>query len=74
MVRQEFRRSLIFFPIGRAAMELCRLIYVHAQQHVVLFSKRFGASPMEPHRKLVFSDSAYTELFFKGERPSWRRR
>jgi predicted GNAT family N-acyltransferase len=72
-VRHEFRRTLLAFEVVRAARELSRLkgytrIYGHAQDRLVPFWKRFGARPMEPHRRLVFSDFSYTEMLFETDR------
>lgn len=72
-VRHEFRRTSLAFEVVRAARELARLkgytrIYGHAQDRLVPFWKRFGARPMEPHRRLVFSDFSYTEMLFETDR------
>jgi predicted GNAT family N-acyltransferase len=72
-VRHEFRRTSLAFEVVRAARELARIkgytrIYGHAQDRLVPFWKRFGARPMEPHRRLVFSDFSYTEMLFETER------
>jgi predicted GNAT family N-acyltransferase len=72
-VRHEFRRTSLAFELVRAARELSRLkgytrIYGHAQDRLVPFWKRFGAKPIEPRRRLVFSDFSYTEMLFEIER------
>ena len=72
-VRHEFRRTPLAFEVVRAARELARLkgytrIYGHAQDRLVPFWKRFGARPLEPHRRLVFSDYSYTEMVFETDR------
>lgn len=66
-VRHEFRTSSIAFDLVRAGIHLCRRkgyshIYGHAQDRLVPFWKRFGARPVEPRRRLVFSDFSYTEM------------
>jgi len=66
-VRQEFRRSRIAFMMVQAGIELARKkgfrrIYGHAQDRLVDFWARFGAKPLGPGRKLVFSDFSYTEM------------
>jgi predicted GNAT family N-acyltransferase len=66
-VRQEFRRSRISFMMVQAGIELARKkgfrrIYGHAQDRLVDFWARFGAKPLGPGRKLVFSDFSYTEM------------
>jgi predicted GNAT family N-acyltransferase len=72
-VRQEFRGTPLALEICRAATELCRLkgytrLYGHVQQKLIPFWKRFGGRPLEPHRPLVFSDYAYTEMVLETER------
>ncbi len=66
-VRQEFRRSRLSFMMVQAGIELARKkgfrrIYGHAQDRLVDFWARFGAKPLGPDRKLVFSDFSYTEM------------
>lgn len=66
-VRQEFRRSRLSFRMVQAGIELARKkgfrrIYGHAQDRLVDFWAHFGAKPLGPDRKLVFSDFSYTEM------------
>ena len=66
-VRQGFRRSRLSFMMVQAGIELARKkgfrrIYGHAQDRLVDFWAHFGAKPLGPERKLVFSDFSYTEM------------
>ncbi len=66
-VRHEYRSSRVGFQIVRAAIEFARKkgyvkIYGHAQDRLVNFWSRFGASPMKGRRKFSFSDFGYTEM------------
>jgi predicted GNAT family N-acyltransferase len=71
-VRPEYRRSRIAFQMVQAGIELARkkgfrLIYGHAQDRLVDFWAHFGAKPLGPGRKLVFSDFSYTEMVIELE-------
>ncbi|MGD9737857.1 MAG: GNAT family N-acetyltransferase [Bauldia sp.] len=71
-VRQEYRRSRLAFQMVQAGIELARKkgfrrIYGHAQDRLVDFWARFGARPLGPDRKLVFSDFSYTEMVIELE-------
>jgi predicted GNAT family N-acyltransferase len=71
-VRQDYRRSRIAFQIVQAGIELARKkgfrrIYGHAQDRLVDFWAHFGAKPLGPDRKLVFSDFSYTEMVIELE-------
>jgi predicted GNAT family N-acyltransferase len=66
-VRAEFRKTRLAFHMVRAGIELARKkgfrrIYGHAQDRLVNFWAHFGAKPLGPNRKLVFSDFSYTEM------------
>lgn len=66
-VRAEYRKTRLAFQVVRAGIELARKkgfrrIYGHAQDRLVNFWAHFGAKPLGPNRKLVFSDFAYTEM------------
>ncbi len=69
-VRHEYRNSTIAFRIVRESVEMCRRkgyrrIYGQAQDRLVAFWARFGAKPIEPQRKIVFSDFSYTEMLLE---------
>jgi GNAT superfamily N-acetyltransferase len=66
-VRPEYRKTRLAFQTVRAGIELARKkgfrrIYGHAQDRLVNFWAHFGAKPLGPNRKLVFSDFSYTEM------------
>ncbi len=66
-VRTEYRKTRLAFQTVRAGIELARKkgfrrIYGHAQDRLVNFWAHFGAKPLGPNRKLVFSDFSYTEM------------
>src|SRR5437899_9771412 len=66
-VRAEYRKTRLAFQTVRAGIELARKkgfrrIYGHAQDRLVNFWAHFGAKPLGPNRKLVFSDFSYTEM------------
>lgn len=66
-VRAEYRKTRLAFQMVRAGIELARKkgfrrIYGHAQDRLVNFWAHFGAKPLGPNRKLVFSDFSYTEM------------
>src|SRR5262245_28599964 len=66
-VRAEYRKTRLAFLTVRAGIELARKkgfrrIYGHAQDRLVNFWAHFGAKPLGPNRKLVFSDFSYTEM------------
>src|SRR5712692_4326566 len=59
-VRHEVRRTRLAFELVHAGIALARRkgfrrIYGHAQDRLVNFWARFGAKPLGPDRKLVFS-------------------
>jgi len=66
-VRHQFRRTRVSFKLVQAAVEYIkrkgfRKIYGLAQDRLVNFWAHFGAKPLGPNRKLVFSDFSYTEM------------
>ncbi|MFI5015452.1 MAG: GNAT family N-acetyltransferase [Hyphomicrobiales bacterium] len=66
-VRKEFRRTRISFDVVRTAVDHVRRkgfrrIYGHAREGLEGFWAHFGAKPLGPDRKLVFSDFKYTEM------------
>jgi predicted GNAT family N-acyltransferase len=71
-VRSEYRKTRLAFHTVRAGIELARKkgfrrIYGHAQDRLVNFWAHFGAKPLGPNRKLVFSDFSYTEMVIELE-------
>ena len=71
-VRSEYRKTRLAFHMVRAGIELARKkgfrrIYGHAQDRLVNFWAHFGAKPLGPNRKLVFSDFSYTEMVIELE-------
>jgi len=71
-VRQSYRRSRLSFMMVQAGIEMARKkgfrrIYGHAQDRLVDFWAHFGAKPLGPDRKLVFSDFSYTEMVIELE-------
>lgn len=71
-VRHQFRRSTLAFDLVRAGIEIARKkgytrIYGHAQDRLVPFWRRFGARPIGPSRRLIFSDFGYTEMLLETE-------
>jgi predicted GNAT family N-acyltransferase len=71
-VRADYRKTRLAFHMVRAGIELARKkgfrrIYGHAQDRLVNFWAHFGAKPLGPNRKLVFSDFSYTEMVIELE-------
>ena len=66
-VRHQYRRSRVSFKLVQASVDYVkrkgfRKIYGQAQDRLVDFWAHFGAKPLGPNRKLVFSDFSYTEM------------
>lgn len=69
-VRQEFRKAHLGSTLMQAGVEFCRAkgyrsIYGRAEKNLLDYYLRLGWRPLEPGRRVVFSDHEYVEIVYE---------